>query len=98
MDDSDEIAKARSLLRDEDGNPTAAYKTYLRHQSEYNEKLQAYNAAQQSARSSPSELQRWPITGKAYSDSVNDAMSKWIALGYKKEIENALKVLQQFEP
>ena len=95
MDDSDAISKARSLLRDAHGNPTLEYTAYLRHQSEYNEKIHSYNAAQQSARASPLQLQRWPIVGKEYSDAVNDALRKWIALGYKQEVENALNVLQR---
>ena len=95
MDDSEEVSKARSFLRDEQGNPTPEYTAYLRYQGEYNGKVQAYNAAQQSARASPLALQRWPIVGKEYSDAVNDALRKWIALGYKQEVENALNVLQQ---
>jgi hypothetical protein len=93
-DSTQSLVEARALLSDGNGNPTPQYQAYLSYQNEYNDKLSAYNAAYERAKSSPLMFQRWPIAGKEYSDAVNDAMNKWIVLGHKYDIENALSLLK----
>ena len=39
------------------------------------------------------KLQTWPIDGASYQDDADEAMNRWMSLGFKEEIENALATL-----
>ena len=94
-DSTPALVEAKALLSaDDNGNPTPLYKAYLAYQNEYSDKLSAYNIAHERAKASPMMFRQWPIVGKEYSDAVSNALNKWIALGHKYEIENALSILK----
>jgi hypothetical protein len=85
--------EARAKLLDQEGNPTAHYRAYLRYEAEYKAKVKAWHEAQASASSDPMKLQNWPIEGVSYHDDADKAMDRWVSLGYKQEIENAIAIL-----
>jgi hypothetical protein len=84
---------ARAKLLDQEGKPTAHYQAYLRYEAEYKRKVKAWHKAQASASSDPMKLQNWPIEGASYQDDADKAMDRWVSLGYKQEIENAIAIL-----
>lgn len=84
---------ARAKLQDQDGNVTPHYQAYMQFQDAYNSKLRAWHKAYAAAFTDPMKLQNWPIDGVSYEDDANQAMDRWIGLGFKEEIENALATL-----
>lgn len=84
---------AKSILVDKFGNPTQHYKAYLQYQTEYQNIVKAKDSAYANAFNNPIQLQRWPIEGKSFQLDIDNAMNKWVALGYKNEIENAISIM-----
>jgi hypothetical protein len=87
------LKDARAKLMDADGNPTPHYQAYLKYQDEYQSKVQALHKAYAAALTNPMKLQTWPIDGVSYQNDVDEAMQRWVSLGFKQEIENALTTL-----
>lgn len=85
--------KAKAILTDNNGKPTPHYEAYMRYQAEWEKKRKVHETAYTTAQANVATLNRWGVEGKSYIDDINSAMDKWIALGYKTEIENAIKVL-----
>lgn len=85
--------KARAILLDKDGNPTSNYQAYMKYEDEWREKVKAYNEAYENASTNPLNLQRWPIEGRLFQHDIDQAWDRWIALGFKNEIENAISIL-----
>jgi hypothetical protein len=85
--------KAKSTLIDKEGNPTPHYQAYLKYEEEWKNKRKAHGAAYENALTNPLKLHMWAVEGKQYIDDINSAMDQWITLGYKVEIENAIKIL-----
>ena len=86
--------EAMALLSDAEGNLTPHHNAYLKYEAEYKAKVREFNSAYQEAKSSPLKLHSWPVIGKEYSDAVNEAMNRWVVLGFKNEIEAALSLLK----
>jgi hypothetical protein len=84
---------ARAKLMDTDGNTTPHYQAYLQFQDAYNSKVRAWHKAYAAAFTDPMKLQNWPIDGVSYQDDADGAMDRWVGLGFKEEIENALATL-----
>lgn len=88
------FVKARALLQNKDGNESSKYQAYLKHKNEYDFKVKIRNDTYQNAQTDPVKLQMYPIDGVAYQNEVDTAWDKWIALGFKYEIENAIAILE----
>jgi hypothetical protein len=86
-------ADALAKLQDQDRNPTKHYKAYLDYQQAYQDKVNAWNRAYANAFTDPMKLQTWPISGVTYQNDADAAMDRWVALGFKEEIENAIATL-----
>jgi hypothetical protein len=86
--------KARTILMDKSGKPTDHYTAYLQYSNEWQTKMNSYNEAYSKALADPMKLQRWPIEGKQYRAEIDSAWNKWIALGFKNEIEGAVNILK----
>ena len=84
---------AKAKMMDKDGNPTPHYEAYMRFQDEYRSKVRSWNKAYAAAFTNPMRLQQWPIEGKLYHEDADDAMDRWVAFGFKQEIENAMAIL-----
>lgn len=84
---------ARAILMDKDGNPTPHYQAYMKYQDEYKGKVKALQEAYANALTDPMKLQNWPIEGVSYQNDVDKAIDRWVSLGFKEEIENALATL-----
>ncbi len=84
---------ATAKLMDKDGNPTPHYLAYMQYESEYKDKVRVWHKAYASVFSDPMKLQSWPIDGISYHDDADEAMNRWVGLGFKEEIENALNIL-----
>ena len=91
MEQAYEDAKAR--LMEPDGAPSRHYRAYMKYEEEYKEKISHKNEAYQEALSNPIKLQTWPIIGKSYQDAIDQALNKWMTLGFKNEIESAINTL-----
>jgi|GEM_PF-2542827 len=87
----------QAKLTDKDGNPTPHYQAYRRFEDEYNSKVKARDKAYAAAFTDPKKLQNWPIEGRIYQDEVDKAMDRWVSLGFKFEIENAIAALKAQE-
>jgi hypothetical protein len=85
---------AKAKLMNPDGTPSRKYEAYLRHEQEHARKTAELNAAYGEALANPMKLQMWPIEGRAYHDEVDRAMDRWVSLGFKCEIENAIHTLE----
>ena len=85
--------EAKAKLMNPDGTPSRQYEAYLRYEHEHKNKLAEMNTAYREALKDPMKLQMWPIEGRAYHDDADQAVDRWIALGYKYEIENAISTL-----
>jgi len=83
--------QAKSLLVAADGQPTDMYAAYMKFQQEYADKKKNYESAFH--HSTQSGQLNWPVVGKGYIDEINKAWDKWVALGHKNEIEQALNIL-----
>lgn len=86
-----EAAKAK--LMDKDDNPTPHYQAYMQYEDAYKSKVKAWHKAYANAFTDPMKLQNWPIDGVLYQDDADEAMDRWVSLGFKQEIENALATL-----
>jgi hypothetical protein len=84
---------ATAKLMDKDGNPTVHYQAYMQYEDEWKGKVRAWHKAYADAFTNPIKLQSWPIDGTSYQDDANEAMDKWVGLGFKQEIENAIATL-----
>lgn len=84
---------ARAKLTDKNGNPTPKYSAYLRYEAEYRNKADAWHKAYAEALTDPLKLSTWPIEGVDYRDAADDAMERWMALGFKAEIESAMTIV-----
>jgi hypothetical protein len=84
---------AQAKLMDKDGNPTPHYQAYVRFEDEYKSKVKVRDEAYASAFSDPMKLQHWPIEGRTYQNDADKAMDRWVSLGFKLEIENAIATL-----
>ncbi|WP_207496988.1 hypothetical protein [Aridibaculum aurantiacum] len=84
----------KRLLVDYNGNPTPCYQAYMKYRQEYDKKVAEQANAYNQARLSPMKFQMWPIVGKSYSDDVNEALNRWITLGFKNEVEKAINILR----
>lgn len=85
---------AHAKLTDKDGNPTQHYLIYMRFEEEYRSKVKARDEAYAKALSDPTKLQLWPIEGRTYQEDIDKAMDRWVGLGFKSEIENAIATLK----
>jgi hypothetical protein len=85
---------AQAKLQDKDGNVTPHYQAYMQFEDEYKSKVKAWHRAFAAAFTDPVKLQNWPIDGTSYEDDANEAMDRWVGLGFKLEIENALATLE----
>jgi hypothetical protein len=84
---------AKAKLVNSDGTPSRQYQAYLKYEQEYKSKIAEMNTAYREALADPMKLQTWPIEGRAYHDDADQALDRWIALGFKYEIENAINTL-----
>lgn len=84
---------AQAKLTDKDGNPTPHYQAYRRLEDEYKSKVEARDKAYAAAFTDPMKFQHWPIEGRTYQNDVDKAMDRWVGLGFKLEIENAIATL-----
>src|SRR5215831_12379539 len=85
--------EARRALMNEDGAPSPLYRAYLKWEQEYNNRITAMNDAYRSALEDPMKLQAWPIEGRLYHQEADQALDRWVALGFKYEIEGAISTL-----
>lgn len=85
--------KAHDVLMDKDDNPTPHYESYMRFEEEWKTKVKAWHRAYSNAFTDPMKLQMWPIEGTMYHDDADEAMDRWVGLGHKHEIENAIAIL-----
>jgi hypothetical protein len=85
--------EAQAKLRNYEGNPTQHYLAYMRFEEEYRRAVKARDDAYANALSDPMTLRLWPIEGRIYQDNVESALDRWVSLGFKYEIENAIAIL-----
>lgn len=90
---TDAYAAASAKLMDKDGNTTPHYQAYMQYQDAWSSKVKALHRAYANAFSDPLKLQNWPIDGVQYQDDADQAMDRWVGLGFKQEIESALAIL-----
>lgn len=91
---TDAYEKAKATLINNEGRPTPHYENYLKYEDEWNTKKKAYETAYAAASTDAMILQRWPIEGLSYRSEVDSAWNKWIALGFKNEIETAIATIE----
>jgi hypothetical protein len=84
---------ARAKLMDKDGNVTPHYEAYMRFEDEYKSKVKKWTQAYAAAYTDPMRLQNWPIEGRSYHEDADEAMDRWVGLGFKPEIEKAIATL-----
>lgn len=84
---------AQAKLTDNDGNPTPHYQAYMQYEDAYKSKVRAWQRAYANAFTDPMKLQNWPNEGRLYEDDANEALDRWVALGFRHEIEQALDTL-----
>jgi hypothetical protein len=85
--------KAKAKLMDKDGNVTPHYEAYLRYQDEWRTKIKAWQRAYAASSGDPMKLNTWPNEGKLYHDEADEAWDRWMAFGFKQEIEEAMNAL-----
>ena len=73
-----------------DGQPNTRYRTYLRYQQVHAKAREAYTAAHAAAFTDPQTAARWPIDGVVLQAAVDHALSEWMTLGHKAEVESVL--------
>lgn len=86
-------ADATAKLMDKDGNVTPHYQAYMQYEDVYKSKVKARNKAYSAAFTDPMKLQQWPQDGVPYQDDVDEAWDRWMGLGFKIEIEQAISIL-----
>ncbi|BDC46044.1 hypothetical protein [Paraburkholderia terrae] len=84
---------ATSKLMDKDGNVTPHYQAYMQYEDTYKSKVKAWHRAYANAMTDPMKMQNWPIDGVQYQDDADEAMDRWVGLGFKQEIETAIATL-----
>jgi len=84
---------AQAKLVDKDGNPTPHYQSYMQFEDAYKSKVKQWNRAYAAAFTDPMKLQAWPTEGRMYHDDADEAMDRWVSLGFKLEIEQAIATL-----
>ena len=84
----------QAKLMDKNGNPTPNYQAYMRLEAEYTRTVKARDKAYTAAFTDPKKLQNWPIEGRTYQDDIDKAMDRWVSLGFKFEIEDAIAALK----
>lgn len=84
---------ATAKLMDTDGNTTPHYQAYMQYEDIWKGKVKAWHRAYANAFSDSMKLQNWPIDGVQYQDDADEAMDRWVGLGFKQEIENAIAIL-----
>ncbi len=65
----------------------------MQYEEAWKDKKKAWNRAYANAFTDPMKLQNWGIDGVPYQDDADEAMDRWVGLGFKNEIENALAIL-----
>ena len=85
--------KAKAKLMDKDDNPTPHYEKYMKYKDEWRDKVRKWHKAYAAAFTNPMTFQSWPIDGTTYHDDADEAMDRWVSLGSKLEIENAIATL-----
>jgi hypothetical protein len=76
-----------------DNNNIDKYNTYRQYEKEYTEKVNSFIAAYAQAQNDPEELNNWPATGQKYTAEIYDAMQRWEELGFKKEMDDLMDVV-----
>lgn len=87
------LEDAQAKLSDQDGNVTPHYTAYMNFEEQYKKKVRDYHKAYANAFTDPMKFQHWPNEGKLFHDDVDEAMDRWMALGFKIEIEKAISTL-----
>ena len=85
---------ARAVLMNSDGTPTSKFQAYLEYEEAWKRAKKTYEEAYARAATNPIKLHMWAVEGKTYIDDINTALTRWIATGYKNEIENAISILE----
>jgi hypothetical protein len=75
--------EATAKLMDKDGNTTPHYQAYMQYEQIWKDKVKAWHRAYANAFSDPMKLQNWPIDGVQYQDDADEAMDRWVGLGFK---------------
>ena len=86
-------ADATAKLMDKDGNVTPHYQAYMQYEDAYKSKVKSRDKAYAAAFTDPMKLQQWPQDGVPYQDDVDEAWDRWMGLGFKVEIEQAISTL-----
>jgi hypothetical protein len=86
-------ADAIAKLMDKDGNVTPPFEAYMRYEHVYKSKVKARDKAYSAALTDPMKLQQWPRDGVPYQDDIDEALDRWMGLGFKLEIEKAINTL-----
>lgn len=84
---------AQAKLTGKDGKPTAHYVAYMRYADEYKLQEKAWQDAYAAAFDDPMQLQNWPIEGRSFVNGLDQALQRWVSLGFKTEIEEAMRTL-----
>jgi hypothetical protein len=85
---------ALALLVDKDGNIKPHFRAYIQYEDAYLRKVDARNKAYASAHTDPMQLQQWPQDGAVYQGDIDAAWDRWMALGFKVQIERTLDILR----
>lgn len=65
----------------------------LQFEDAYKNKVKAWQKAYAAAFTDPMKLQNWPNEGVLYQNDADEAWDRWVSLGFKNEIENAIATL-----
>ena len=76
-----------------DGTPTPHFQAYMKYEQAHKDRLGARDKAYSAALLDATKLQQWPMDGVAYQEDVDTAWNRWMALGFKIEIERAIAAL-----
>jgi hypothetical protein len=87
--------KARARLFDEQARPTRQYQAYLRFQEIHQELVRLRDEARSAAMTEPMSRQNWPIRAREFDDAVDGALNRWLALGFKRELDDAVDVVRR---
>lgn len=84
---------AKAELVDAEGFETPKYRAYMEKQDDWEDAVRALNKAFAEAFTDPMKLQMWPTTGLPFLRERDEAMDRWVALGFKEEIERNIAIL-----
>ncbi len=76
-----------------DGTLTPHFQAYTKYEQAYKDRLEARDKAYSAALGDAMKLQQWPMDGVSYQEDVDTAWDRWMALGFKIEIEKAIAAL-----